>query len=573
MSKYKPMYVLLAVTTTVSIALELSIAWFLNIITDAAVQFNMDKWIDFIFVGAVILIVYGLNTYIDNYFKSKVSMNVRNDIRIDMMNHVLRLPHSFFSNSHSGDLLSRFTNDNQVIGDASGRIIVDLVKNPLLAVAAFSYLMYIEWRLALICISIGPLMMMIGKVFGSTVRKTSNNMQLKQGKVTSFLQDILGADHIFKMFNLEKKLMNQYIDHCADVIKIEKKLGKINAAANASSTVVGNLTFVIAILLAGYFVAKGSLNVGSMIAFIQLMNYLVMPFTVIPTLWANMQQALGGAERTFVILDHPVEYNDIQEQEISRKPFTSLKLSSVSFGYPLSDSKSTISDISFEIKEGQKIAIVGLSGGGKSTLFKLLLGLYPPDQGLIQINGRDIREIGIREQRNYFSYVPQENYLFSGTIKDNILDGNHSADEYELIAASQQANAFEFISKFPNGFASDIGEKGKSLSGGQKQRISIARAILRNSPVLLLDEATASLDQESEKIVQDALQKLMQGRTTIVISHRLSTTIDADCILVVEDGRIVEEGTHEQLMMRQSRYFALYSSQKEEEQERLYSVT
>lgn len=234
------------------------------------------------------------------------------------------------------------------------------------------------------------------KVFGSAIRKSSSSLQLKQGIVTSFLQEILGADHIFKMFNLEKKLVTQYKDHCEDVIHIEKKLGKINAAANSSSTVVGNLTFLIAILFAGYFVAKGSLSVGSMVAFIQLMNYLVMPFTVIPTLLANMQQALGGAERTFIVLDHPVEYNDIQDQKNSSKPFTSLSLSSVSFSYPLSDNKNAISDVSFEIKEGQKIAIVGLSGGGKSTLFKLLLGLYQPDQGSIEINGMDIKDIGIR---------------------------------------------------------------------------------------------------------------------------------------------------------------------------------
>ncbi|MWV43958.1 ATP-binding cassette domain-containing protein [Paenibacillus sp. HJL G12] len=279
-----------------------------------------------------------------------------------------------------------------------------------------------------------------------------------------------------------------------------------------------------------------------------------------------MQQALAGAERIFQIIDAPKEYETLPEQGRA-KSFRSLTISNVGFSYSNSKEDLVLRNVHFHVKAGQTIAIVGGSGGGKSTLFKLLLGLYSPTSGWIEIDNRSGDSMGLREYRDYFSLVPQETILFTGTIRDNILDGNLEADEASVIAAAKKANAYDFIMKLSEGFDTAIGERGSRLSGGQKQRIAIARAILRDAPILLLDEATAALDNESEKIVQDALTKLMVGKTTLIIAHRLTTVQNADLILVMENGNLVEQGTHDALLLARGRYHSLYYTQLEESED------
>lgn len=303
-----------------------------------------------------------------------------------------------------------------------------------------------------------------------------------------------------------------------------------------------------------------------MIAFIQLMNYLVMPFSSLPGLINSMQQSLGAAGRIFEVLDSPVEVETLPEVETKQPEFESMVMSSISFSYPGAERQS-INKISLELQKGTQMAVVGPSGGGKSTLFKLLLGLYEPDEGEVIINGQRINEMSPAKLRSYFSYVPQEAGLYTGSIRDNIRNGNPEADEQEILEALRKANAYDFVMELPEGLDTDIGEEGSRLSGGQRQRLSIARAILRNAPILLLDEATAALDNESEKLVQQAIRKLMGDKTTLVIAHRLSTIQNADIILVMENGEIVESGTHEVLLAAEGRYNDLYYSQLEQEEE------
>ncbi|MFD0616093.1 ABC transporter ATP-binding protein [Paenibacillus sp. GCM10027629] len=565
MRRYKLLYVCLIITMMVGTFLDLFIAWFLSFITNAAVKGEVEAWPSLILIATGMLIFTALNSYLDTYFKQKASLNVRNDIRLDTLNHVLRLPQSYYDKNHSGELLSRFTSDNQAVGEASGNIIMGLLKNPLLALSAFIYLLNIHWPLALISISIGPLMILVGKLFGEAMRKKSITLQEAVGSATSFLQDVLGASVLYKIFGLEKKISKQYQQYSTKISDIERSQGKVQGSANAISGSIATLTFIIAILVAGFFVAKGNLEVGAMIAFIQLMNYLVQPFSQLPGLWSSMQQALAGAERIFQIIDAPKEYEELPDQGCA-KSFGRLTVSSVSFTYTNSEEDMILRNVHFDVKAGQTIAIVGASGGGKSTLFKLLLGLYSPTNGLIEIDGRSQQSMGLREYRDYFSLVPQETILFTGTIRDNILDGNMAADEASVIAAAKKANAYDFIMKLNEGFDTEIGERGSRLSGGQKQRIAIARAILRDAPILLLDEATAALDNESEKIVQDALAKLMVGRTTLVIAHRLTTVQNADLIVVMENGNLVEQGTHHELILAGGRYHSLYYAQLKEKE-------
>ncbi|MEK5278018.1 ABC transporter ATP-binding protein [Paenibacillus sp. FSL H7-0735] len=566
MLRHKLLYTILLFTTLFGIVLDLTIAWLLSVITDAAVRLDVKAFKGLVIFGLIYLLVSAINGFIDRYFKNKISAKIRNELRLDMMRHALALPQSYFDRNHSGDLLSRFTNDNQSVGNAAGEVMIDLIRNPLLALAAFGYLLYINWLLALICFAMGPLMFLTGKIFGSAMRENSVKIQTNMSKITSFLHDILGSSMVFKSFSIERRLMKQYQEHSENITSEELKRGRIEGATGSFSSFLGNFTFLLALVVAGYFVAKGSLEVGAMIAFIQLMNYLVMPFSSLPGLINSMQQSLGAAGRIFEVLDSPVEVETLPEVETKQPEFESMVMSSISFSYPGAERQS-INKISLELQKGTQMAVVGPSGGGKSTLFKLLLGLYEPDEGEVIINGQRINEMSPAKLRSYFSYVPQEAGLYTGSIRDNIRNGNPEADEQEILEALRKANAYDFVMELPEGLDTDIGEEGSRLSGGQRQRLSIARAILRNAPILLLDEATAALDNESEKLVQQAIRKLMGDKTTLVIAHRLSTIQNADIILVMENGEIVESGTHEVLLAAEGRYNDLYYSQLEQEEE------
>lgn len=561
MWKYWKIYVVLFCTTILGIVADLSLAWILSLVTNAAVKMEIEKWPFFLCIGLGILFLNGIYSFLDTYFKARVSSKVRNDLRTDTLKHILRLPQSYYDKHHSGDIIARFTSDINSVGEACGNIIMGLIKNPLLSFAAFIYLLYIHWQLALICISLAPLMLLLGKIFGKLMRNTSERLQHKVGSSVAFLQDIISASTVVKTFGLEKKLFVKYTAQSNDIAKLEKKQGLINGAATSSAVTAGNLTFLLAITIASYFVAVGSITVGEMLAFIQLMNYLVTPFTSLPGLWAGMQQALGGAQRVFDILKVPTETDRLAVEGSPQSSFKYLSCSNIFFSYPEAKEKNILNDVTFSAHSGQLIAVVGASGGGKSTLFKLLLGFYQPTRGAISIDDVNVSDMNLRELRDYFALAPQETQLFTGTIRDNIAYGNHFATDEDIIAASKKANAYEFITQLPEGFDTQIGERGSRLAGGQRQRISIARAILRNAPVLLLDEATAALDNESEWLVQDAISKLMSDKTTIVIAHRLSTIHNADQILVMESGCLVERGSHEELLALKGRYHSLYEKQ------------
>ncbi len=563
MLKHKLLYSVLLLITLFSIVLDLTMAWFLARITDAAVRRDVEAFSGLAWFGVLFLITVGVNTYFSVYLKISLSAKIRNELRLDLMDHTLLLPQSYFDRNHSGDLLSRFTSDNQSVGEACGQVMIDLLRNPLLAVASFAYLIYINWLLALICIAIGPLLYLVGKVFGKAMRKNSVLVQESMSRTTSFLNDILGSSMVFKSFSIERRLMKQYRGYSDSINAGEQNRGRIEGATGALSSVLGNLTFLLALVIAGYFVAKGSLEVGAMIAFIQLMNYLVAPFSALPGLVASMQQSLGAAQRIFEVMDAPAEVEALPEKPMQHPAFEQLRLSAVTFGYP-GAGKLSLNQVSLELPQGMQMAVVGPSGGGKSTLFKLLLGFYTPDEGEILINGKAAQAMSLEELRSHFAYVPQESGLYTGSIRDNIRNGRQDASEEEVIEALRQANAYDFVMELPEGVDSDIGEHGSRLSGGQRQRLSIARAMLKDAPILLLDEATAALDNEAEKMVQQAIRKLMKNKTTIVIAHRLSTIQSADVILVMENGEIVERGSHEELLTAEGRYYDLYNSQLEQ---------
>lgn len=564
MLKYWYLYLPLLLVMLLGIALNLSVAWFLSAVTNVAVIQDASLWSGLITAGTAILVLLGVNTFVDTYLKAKVSGLIRHDLRQQTMKALLSSDQAFYDHHHSGQLLTTITNDNNVVGEALGDTMMELIKNPLMAICSFTYLLYINWRLAIICILIGPMTLLIASILGKRIRTMSTKLQDTVGRSSAFLQDVLSSSIVFKVFSLESTFRSKYRVLSGQILKLDIKKGKVNSILDSSVQLVSMSAFIVAFLIGAYFVSQGDMSIGSLLAFIQLMNYLIMPFTVFAALWGSLQHSLGAADRISKILEQPPESSSAPSNihtEI-KTSFNNLKLNNISFGY---EDTTLIDQISMEIKPGEFVAIVGPSGSGKSTLFKLLLNLYPINSGSISINDRAYHSLDNAQIRDYFSLVPQDAQLFSGSIYENIAYGNMHAAEEQIIQAAKDANAYEFIMQLPHGFQTEIGERGASLSGGQRQRIAIARAILKNAPVLLLDEATSALDNHSEELVQSALQRMMSHKTTLVIAHRLSTIERADRIYVLSQGRMVECGTHDELMSNRSHYFELHTKSLQKE--------
>ncbi len=563
--KYWYFYIVLGLVTIIDITMNLSIAWLFGNLTETAVSRNTTQFLPLLYAGIALILVMGINQYVNGYLKSRVSANVQDELRTRTFRTLLRLPQTYYDNHHSGDLLSRITTDNKTIGGALGHTLIELIKNPLMALCAFIYLVIIEWRLALISLLIGPMILLCGLLLGRSIRERSNESQQKWGTMTSFVQDVAGASVIFKVFRLEAIFSKKFSTQSSAVRVQETKLGVTTSILQSLSNMIGFSAFVLAITYGAYLVAQDIISIGSLMAFVQLMNYVIMPFTTFASTWGELQVSLGAADRIQEVLQQQPEENEktnLSEAILTDQKEVQITLQQVEFAY--SDSK-ILDNFSMEIEHGKFTAVVGASGSGKSTLFRLLLGFYAPDKGEIRANGVSYTNLNYDEIRGLYALVPQEPQLFTGTIRENILYGNPEATEEEVVEAVIYANAHLFIQQFQDGMDTQVGERGSQLSGGQRQRIAIARAILKNAPILLLDEATASLDNESEHLVQDALRKLMIGRTTVAIAHRLSTIQQADKIVVIHEGSIVETGTHDELMQLGGHYYELYRARRDDE--------
>lgn len=563
--KYWYFYVVLGLITVIDITVNLLIAWLFGSLTETAVSRNTSQFLPLFYAGIALILVMGCNQYFNGFIKSKVSATVQDELRTRTFRTLLQLPQTYYDHHHSGDLLSRITTDNKTIGGALGHTLIELIKNPLMAFCAFTYLVIIEWRLALISLLIGPAILLCGMLLGRSIRERSGESQRQWGNMTSFVQDVTGASTIFKVFRLESIFSNKFTIQSRAVREQETKLGVTSSILQSLSSTIAFSAFILAITYGAYLVTKDVITLGSLMAFVQLMNYVIMPFTVFAATWGEMQVSLGAADRIQEVLKQQPEAGEKlrkAHENIALPKEVQISIQQVGFQY--SDHK-VLEQLNMEIEHGKFTAIVGASGSGKSTLFRLLLGFYAPSQGEICVNGVSYRDLSYQEIRDLYALVPQEPQLFTGTIRENILYGNPDASEEQLNEAIRYANAHLFIEQFPEGLDTQVGERGSQLSGGQRQRIAIARAIIKNAPILLLDEATASLDNESEHLVQDALRQLMNGRTTVAIAHRLSTIQQADRIVVIHEGRIVETGTHDDLMQLNGHYYELYRTRQHEE--------
>ena len=472
------------------------------------------------------------------------------DIRRDTYFKMITLPMNFFANRRVGELNSRISADLSQIQDTITTTLAEMIRQIILLVGGITLLIIVSGKLTLFNLSILPLIVVAGVFFGKAIRKISRSAQDKLAESNTVVEETLQGISNVKAFVNEAYEANRYDKTLREVVKIAVR-GANYRGAFASFIIFCLFGAIVGVIWYGsLLVQSGNLSVGDLLAYVLYSVFVGAAMGSFPELYANVQKAIGASERVLEILDEVNEPISIRENDnqINEVIKGDLSFKNIRFAYPSRKEITVLQDVSFEAKMGQKIAIVGPSGAGKSTIASLILKFYDAQGGEIWFDGKPASNFSLTDIRNQVAIVPQDVILFGGTILENIAYGKLSASKQEIIEAAEKANAHQFIASFPEQYETVVGERGVKLSGGQRQRIAIARALLKDPAILILDEATSSLDSESERLVQEALEILMKDRTSIIIAHRLSTIRDADKIIVLDHGKIVESGTHTELV-------------------------
>lgn len=528
---------------------------------DRQLFYNSIAFVSAAFLGIALL------SPIFSYLYMKIVKQTMVNTRIRLYDHLGELPPSYFETRHSGDLISRSTSDVQTMENIYVEHLKSILTDVFTLLGSIISMYILDWRFALALTAFGAVGIAVNLAFAGPLRGTGNRLQQRLGKLTERLTDLLAGLHMVKMFRLQTIITGKYNEESERVTASSLEQGHRNGLLEAVNYLINFISFG-GILVVGIFMfARGALELGTMAAIVQLEMGVTMIFLQVGSVVSMMQSSLAGAARVFEVLDHEPEQErfPIRAEESSLSKDTMLEFKDVSFSYE--SGAQVLAGFHLNVQQGQVAALVGASGSGKSTLFKLLLGFYSIDGGAIGIAGKPFSAYTLEEIRGMIAYVPQDAYLFEGTIEENIMLGKPDASREQMIAAAHAAYAHEFIEAQPDGYATMVGERGAKLSGGQRQRIAIARALLKDSPILLLDEATSALDNESEYWVQQALEKLMKNRTVLVIAHRLSTIQEASVIYVMEQGEVFEKGSHEELISQRGLYASLYKHQYDSEKE------
>jgi subfamily B ATP-binding cassette protein MsbA len=493
----------------------------------------------------------GIAGFVSNYTMRMVARRVVEDFRKEMFQCMMLLPVNYFDARSAGSLVSKFGYDIERLSTATTRSWFNVLRDVLKVIGLLGYMLYLDWRLTLIFASILPFLAWYLRKITPKLKNNAKEVQHSVGHMTKSAEEAIAGQRIVKIFGAQDFEYKRFADIVSDNRKMELRSTRI---AGLSSFMV-ELFAALALALIVYY-AIGNFTVGSFAAFVGALLMLISPIKHIAEANEDFQIGLAAAQSVFEVMDATPEHDE-GTVEMSRAK-GDIEFRNVSLKYD-GASDFALSQLNFSIKAGEKIALVGRSGGGKSTLVNLLPRFYELQQGLILLDGIDVRTLKLRSLREQFSLVSQDIVLFNDTVFNNIAYGVlRNASEAEVISAAKAAHAWEFIQQLPLGLQNEIGDRGVRLSGGQRQRLAIARAILKNAPILLLDEATSALDTESEQHVQAALDALMQNRTSIVIAHRLSTVENADRILVMEKGQIIESGSHAQMMQLDGHYAKLY---------------
>ena len=498
-------------------------------------------------------------TYGQGYLMSYAAQRMLFDLRTQLFEHINKLSLDFFTKWRTGDLIARSTNDIDNIQNGVVSAVIQLLPNLITLLGAICYLFYLNWRLSLLTIIIIPFLSIVINYFGKEMHKVSLDAQRKTADISSILEEKVAAVKIVKSFAMEDQEIKKFREESEKSFWLTLKQVQINVTQTPLLAFIQLAGIALIIWFGGFEVVSGKLDPSSLIAFFAGIALIADPISKLGDNSSVIQRSLASAIRIFEIIDlEPTVKEKPNAKELAVKG--ALEFKDVSFRYE-GGRELILDSVSLQAHPGQIVALVGRSGAGKTTLINLIPRFYDPTAGRILIDGQDLSDLKLPHFRKQIGIVSQETILFRGTIRDNILYGKSDATDGEVINASKAANAHSFIIEFPNGYETRAGERGMELSGGQRQRIAIARALLRNPKILIFDEATSSLDTESERLVQDAMDKLMKGRTTFVIAHRLSTVQHADKILVLDRGKIVESGRHDELLKKDGLYKKLYEMQ------------
>lgn len=551
-------FIALLISSSIGLAFPLMVQ---KLMDAAFVEHNSQKLNSLVILTVSLFAIQAAFSFLRSYLLSYTGERIVADVRTQLYTHLTSLPVSFFASRRIGELTSRMASDVSVIQAVTTSSITELLRICLVLTGSIAVIAYTNLRLTLMMLAVVPIVIISAQFYGRYIRRLSTRVQDRLAEANSVLEETLSAIRTVQSFVRESYERQRYSERITDALKL---------AVQRSLAGGGFIAFIIMVVYSGIavmlwfglrLVTSGEMTAGKLTAFVLYTFVIASSISGMSELYGQFQNAIGASRRVFELLDTEPEIKDPEAPEELGGVLGGVRLIDVHFTYPDERATEILKGVTIEARPGQIVALVGPSGAGKSTLVALIPRFFDVTSGSILIDGHDVRSLRLSDLRSAIGMVPQETTLFGGTIRENISYGKLDATDEEIKAVAGAAHAHEFVSEFPDGYETIVGERGVKLSGGQRQRIAIARALLKDPAILILDEATSSLDSESERLVQDALETLMQGRTTFVIAHRLSTVRRADKIVVLDAGRIIEEGTHEELMTNRGLYKQLYDTQ------------
>lgn len=514
--------------------------------------------------GLVLLALYLLRMvleYIVGYYGHVLGVRMEYDMRRDIFTHVNKLSYSYFDNTKTGHIMSRIVNDLFEIAEVAHHAPEDLFISSIKITGAFILLMTIDVQLTLIVFSVTPILFLFMVKYNQKLKVVFGRLRERIADVNARIEDSITGIRVVKSFTNEDFEIKRFDEENSKVKDVRSKTVKHIGIFDSGVHFLANLSLVVTLVAGGYFVAMGRINVGDLVAYLMFISLFLEPLRVLARFIEQLQQGMAGFKRFLEVMETKPDIVDKEDAIELINVKGNMEFKDVQFSYD--NNGIVLANLNLQVKVGETIAIVGPSGVGKTTLSNLIPRFYDVTGGSILIDGIDIRDVTQESLRRNIGIVQQDVFLFSGTVRENIMYGNHSASEEEVIAAAKAANAHEFVLNLPKGYDTYIGERGVKLSGGQKQRLSIARMFLKNPAILILDEATSSLDNQTESIIQQSIERLTENRTTFIIAHRLATIRSAKRIIVLSENGIEEEGSHLELIERKGSYYNLYHSQSD----------